>query len=249
MKNNDYMKKAGAVLGLCAFVGILTGCESTYSDTISEVTATGSSVISQMATAGSSVISESADIGSSIISEVTDAADESDYAQAAKSGMDELLELMQSKETDESGEASSENDGILSSTADINLRDIDGFGKNYEFDYAGETFSCIYTTDNWKLKNSYKIENYNDMLIICQALIDTNPVHGRDLVSYRTAEDMAYEWLEHNLAYYMLSSDDPMLSHARDVDFDPDDQNKTVQEFYEEITGKEFNIKDFLGSN
>lgn len=145
--------------------------------------------------------------------------------------------------SDESLQTSS---GLLTSTADINLTDVDGNGASYTFTYDGEQYSAEYITDNWKIRNSYKINNESDMIIICQALIDEKPVHGRDMESYRTAEDMVYEWVIHNMAYELLSDDDAMKAHAKDVDFDPKDQNRSFDEIYEDRTGKEFNINDFL---
>ncbi len=142
--------------------------------------------------------------------------------------------------------SSDESAGLLTSTADINLRDIDGSGTNYEFTYGGETFSALYYTDNWRIIDSYKINNESDMLIICQALIDVNPVHGSDMVSYRTAGDMTYEWVQHNLIYELLPEGDDLKAHAKDVDLDPGDQNKSLDEIYEDRTGKEFNINDFI---
>lgn len=52
------------------------------------------------------------------------------------------------------------------------------------------------------------------MTLICQALADEHPVHGADLVSYRTAEDMAYEWQQHNIAYQLLSDDSPFRNNV-----------------------------------
>ncbi|WP_146059977.1 hypothetical protein [Butyrivibrio sp. Su6] len=138
--------------------------------------------------------------------------------------------------------------GILSEPSDINLRDTDGNGKNYLFTYDGEDFSAVYTTDNWKIYDSYKINNTEDMTIICEALISVHQIHGSDMESYRTAEDMAYEWLQHNIAYQFLSDDSSWKVHAQNVDLDPKDQGKSFSEIYEDRTGKEFNIKDFLKS-
>ena len=143
----------------------------------------------------------------------------------------------------------SQKGGILNETADINLRDTDGNGKNYLFTYDGEDFTAVYTTDNWKIYDSYKITNIEDITIICEALNSEHQVHGSDMESYRTAEDMAYEWLQHNIAYQFLSDDSPWKEHVRDVDLDPKDQGKSFDEIYEERTGKEFNMKDFLPSN
>ncbi len=138
--------------------------------------------------------------------------------------------------------------GILSDPSDINLRDTDGNGTNYLFTYDGEDFSVVYTTDNWKIYDSYKINNTEDMTIICEALISVHQIHGSDMESYRTAEDMAYEWLQHNIAYQFLSDDSSWKVHAQNVDLDPKDQGKSFSEIYEDRTGKEFNLKDFLRS-
>jgi len=142
--------------------------------------------------------------------------------------------------------ASSSDGGSLSDVKDIGLTSTDGSGKNYVFYCNGEEFSAVYREDNWKIIDSYKIENSADMKIICQALIDEHPVHGRDMVSYRTAEDMVYEWEIHNLAYSFLKDDETMRAKAKDVDFDPEDQGRTLEEIYYSRTGKELSISDFL---
>ena len=136
--------------------------------------------------------------------------------------------------------------GILSDPSDINLRDADGNDKNYLFTYDGEDFSVVYTTDNWKIYDSYKINSTEDMTIICEALISVHQIHGSDMESYRTAEDMAYEWLQHNIAYQFLPDESPWKVHAQNVDLDPKDQGKSFSEIYEDRTGKEFNLKDFF---
>ena len=136
--------------------------------------------------------------------------------------------------------------GILSDPSDINLRDADGNDKNYLFTYDGEDFSVVYTTDNWKIYDSYKINSTEDMTIICEALISVHQIHGSDMESYRTAEDMAYEWLQHNIAYQFLPDESPWKVHAQNVDLDPKDQGKSFSEIYEDRTCKEFNLKDFF---
>lgn len=141
---------------------------------------------------------------------------------------------------------SSSEEGSLSKTTDIGLTSPDGSGSNYVFTYNGETFSAIYSEDNWQIIDSYRIDNSADMMIICQALIDEHPVHGRDMVGYRTAEDMVYEWEIHNLAYAYLGDDENLSNKARDVDFNPEDQGKTLEEIYYDRTGKELSISDFL---
>lgn len=129
---------------------------------------------------------------------------------------------------------------------DIKIVDVDNKKTNYTFTYRNETFIATYIPDNWNIKDSYKITNYNDIVIICEELIKVHKVHGSDMKSYRTATDMAYEWLQHNIAYSLLPEGNSFKQNAKDVDLDPKDQNKTLKEMYEERTGKEFKIEDFL---
>ena len=136
--------------------------------------------------------------------------------------------------------------GILSSTEDINLRDTDGAGVNYAFTYNGEDFQAQYYYDNWTIFDSYKITNKSDMKTICQALIDVHTVHGKDYESFRTAKDMAYEWQQHNLAYYYLPEDNAWREHAKNVDFDPEDQGRSFKEIYEDRTGQEIDIEEYV---
>ncbi|MCR5147316.1 MAG: hypothetical protein K6B70_08310 [Clostridia bacterium] len=132
---------------------------------------------------------------------------------------------------------------VLKSTKDINLHDLDGKKTNYAFTYKNETFSAKYTKDNWKIIDSYKITNANDIGIICKALIDVHPIHGRDMKSYRTVDDLVYEWQQHNLAYNLLPDDNSWRSHAKDVDLDPADQGKSLAEIYEARTGSKLDVK------
>lgn len=129
---------------------------------------------------------------------------------------------------------------------DIKIIDIDNKKTNYSFIYKNETFLATYTLDNWNIKDSYKITNYNDLVIICEELNKIHKVHGSDMESYRTPSDMAYEWLQHNIAYSLLPESNSFKQNAKDVDLDPKDQNKTLKEMYEDRTGKEFKIEDFL---
>ena len=76
------------------------------------------------------------------------------------------------------------------------------------------------------------------MMIICQALSEVHPIHGKDMVSYRTPEDMAYEWQQHNFAYYMLPEESPWKQSVQNVDLDPKDQGKSFSELYEDRTNK-----------
>ena len=143
----------------------------------------------------------------------------------------------------------SENVSALRSTKDINLRDLDGKKTNYTFTYKNEEFSAKYTKDNWHIKDSYKITNKNDLEIICQALIDVHPIHGKDMKSYRTADDLVYEWQQHNLAYSFLPDDNLWKSHAKDVDLDPADQGRSLEEMYEARTGSKLDITRLKSSD
>ena len=221
MINKTYLGKIIALLATMTIVATMTGCSSDdVNDMIQSFTGESDYEISI----------NSSDLASSF----SEAAIESESDSAGNA-------------SDESGVNESDaSTGILTSTEDIILHDIDGAGTNYEFTYNGETYSAVYTTDNWRIYNSYKIQDIGDIAIICQALIDIYPIHGSDMESYRTVEDMAYEWLQHNLAYEFLPDDDPLKSHARDVDLDPKDQNKSFEEIYKDRTGKEFDITDYL---
>lgn len=127
---------------------------------------------------------------------------------------------------------------------DLEIIDTDGKSKNYSFIYKNETYYAVYTTDNWKIIDSYKITNTQDIIVICSKLIEIHQVHGKDMVSYRTPEDMAYEWLQHNIAYQVLPDDNPWKDNAKDVDLDPKDQGKNLAEIYEDRTGVKFDLKD-----
>ena len=134
---------------------------------------------------------------------------------------------------------SEEDDGILKSADDLGLYDIDGENVSFAFTYGDETFYAYYTPENWKIVDSYKINSMADMLIICQALIDIHPLHGNDGESYRTPKDMAYEWIQHNIAYKLLPDNDPWKYNAKDVDLNPADQGKSIYEMYKAKTGGE----------
>ncbi len=131
-----------------------------------------------------------------------------------------------------------EGDSYITSKEQIELKANDENGKKYSFIYNGEMYTAIYTKDNWQIKNSYKIKNKKDITLICQALIDIHPVHGKDLKSYRTAEDMMDEWVIHNIAYDYLPEGNSWKAHARDVDLNPADQGKSLKEMYEDRLNK-----------
>lgn len=132
--------------------------------------------------------------------------------------------------------------GYLHSPEDIELTDVDGNGKDYTFMYRGTEYSCTYIPDNWKIRNSYTITNDSDIVMICSALIAEHPVHGKDLESYRTPEDMAYEWIQHNLAYKYLPEGNYYKTKAKDVDLNPADQGLSIKEMYERRTGQTLTV-------
>lgn len=126
--------------------------------------------------------------------------------------------------------------GILNSTEDVALVPTDDYGYGYVFYYGGEEFAASFDAYSWRIYDSYRITNHDDIVIICQALLDEHPVYGRDWESLRTAEDMAFEWEQHNLAYQVLPEDSHWRDDAKDADLDPDDQGKTFIEMYESRT-------------
>ena len=119
---------------------------------------------------------------------------------------------------------------LLSSEKDIDLRDTDGQDTNYLFTYNDEDFEAVYTPDNWHIADSYRITDTADITLICRALSDIHPIPNKERNGYRTAEDMAYEWNEHNRAYNMLSDDSEWKEHVRSVDLDPDDQGRSLMD-------------------
>ena len=118
--------------------------------------------------------------------------------------------------------------------------------EKYEFSYNSEKYIAQYTTDNWKIIDSYKINNKNDIKVICQELINIHPIHGKNMVSYRDAEDMAYEWLQHNLAYKLLPETSSWKENVKDVDLNPEDQGKSLLELYKDRTGQDFDFYDII---
>ena len=126
---------------------------------------------------------------------------------------------------------SEEEKATIKSYKQLNLTDVDGKKNNYCFTYNNEIYKAKYKKDNWKIIDSYKITNKKDMEIICQALIKIHPIHGKDGVSYRTVEDLVDEWVIHNKAYNILPENSQWKANAKDVDLDPDDQGKTLEDF------------------
>jgi hypothetical protein len=212
----------------------LTGCgNTTLTDTQTETI-----------TEAEEKLDEAIDIAASYISEAVEAASEDiEKAQEALS-QETLSQEFSSEET--SSQESSADKGILTAPSDIALTYTGEKGKNYTFHYNGETFDAKYATDLWVIYDSYKINNESDITIICQALCEEHPIHGRDMESYRTPEDMADEWLQHNIAYALLPEDSEFKAHAKDVDLDPEDQGKTFDEIYKDRTGKELTLDEIL---
>ena len=135
---------------------------------------------------------------------------------------------------------------LLTSTEDVVLVPTDDYAMGYVFEYGCEQFTAYFDTYSWRVYDSYKITNHNDIVIICQALINEHPVYGSDWESFRTADDMAYEWEQHSLAYNLLPEDNHWREDAKDVDLDPDDQGKSFPEIYESRTGQKLDLKNYL---
>ena len=170
----------------------------------------------------------------------------SEYVEA-NSKIDNNVEETKTEENVEDIDITKE-ESVLNSTEDIDLHDVDGKETNYEFTYKEKIYSAKYTKDNWHIVDSYEISNKKDIEIICKALIDIHPIHGRDMISYRTVEDLAYEWNEHNIAYMVLPENNIWKKNTKDVDLNPEDQNKSLQEMYEDRTGKKLNIDELIKS-
>lgn len=120
---------------------------------------------------------------------------------------------------------------------DIQLRNTDGNGSQYVFTYHDKEYQAVYTEDNWKIVNSYEISDPADMVRICEALKAVHPIHSADMKAWRTAEDMAYEWRQHNIAYSILPESSEWKKSARDVDINPTDQGKSIYDFYIDRSG------------
>ena len=123
---------------------------------------------------------------------------------------------------------------LLNSPADIALSDVDGDGYEYTFTYNDTVYHANYIPDKWQVTDSYQIRNFSDIEKICQALSDEHPIHTADYTDYRTADDMAREWKQHNLAYDVLPSDSEWKESARNVDLDPQDENKSAYRMFKD---------------
>ncbi len=276
MKNKLYKKSAvsAAIAPVLAAV-LLSGCSmlpEDLGDLADQAIEAGSDEASQLVDDLKQQVSESAQsLASQVIDESKDKIEEATKEvakeatkQAAESAQD-LAEQATQRFNDEAKQAieeagdyatgqediskafSSAQAGLLTSTADIGLTSQDDQGRNYTFTYDGREYMAIHKTDHWKIIDSCDINNEADMHIICQALIDLHQIHGKDMVSYRTADDMVYEWEVHNLAYLLVEDDDPMKERLKDVDFDPQDQGCTFDEIYYNHTGKELDLGSIFG--
>jgi len=129
---------------------------------------------------------------------------------------------------------------------DIVIHSVDGY--EYTFNYHGEDFYVYKDYENWRIIDSYKIDNTNDMKDIITALINIYPIPSKDYNSYRSVEDMLQEWEIHNFAYNMLPDDSEYKNRVKDVDFNPADEGKTLEDYFKEYTGIDYS-QIYDGSN
>lgn len=214
-------------------------------------------VIAVLAVACMAGCSKLSDYGSAVVEKLAPALEDPDgLSDRVLNKLDEWLSAPDADAAtdayDESAEAVPEGDtgwslpsigglfgmGELSSVDDVALVPLDDYGYGYVFTYGGEEFSAYFDTYSWRVYDSYKITNHSDIVTICQALINEHPVYGADWASWRTADDMAYEWEQHNLAWQMLPANSHWRDDAKDVDLNPDDQGKSFRELYESRTGE-----------
>lgn len=108
--------------------------------------------------------------------------------------------------------------------------------NNYTLVYGNETFDISFSPDidsngkyheNWHIKDSYRITDYDDMKYICQILKDEHPIHNTDNTYVRSVKSMANEWQIHNVFYFdnedATDPDDVAIrNRAQSVDIDSD---------------------------
>ena len=157
-------------------------------------------------------------------------------------GCDIKIDIKDNESNNKVVEQDNDDNGSISDSLDIKKID----DKNYEFVYKDEVFKAIFVNDTWKIYDSYKITNNNDIKKICKALIEINKVPSSDYKSYRTSDDLAYEWMQHNLAYQILPEGNSFRNSAKDVDLDPKDQGKSLVEIYEDRTGQKLDLTKFF---
>ena len=149
--------------------------------------------------------------------------------QIMESGASDIKEAVSEKLAEQEQKPSKNR---LQSTDDINLRAAGG--GYYYFTYNGEDYKALYSYSTWTIYDSYKITNKKDIKIICQALSDEHQVPSRDGQSYRTVDDMAYEWDQHNKIHMIAPDGSRTKERTRNVDLDPEDQGKTYKDYYNE---------------
>lgn len=182
-------------------------------------------------------------IGACCITGCSDPEDALEYADAAQEKAQEIKEKAEALKDEaekirEKADAMKQDSG--QSKSKIELTDLDGY--NYRLSYNDEDFDVQYSYENWRIIDSWKITNAKDMKKICELLIEEHPIHGSDMVSYRTADDMVYEWEQHNIGYMVLPEDNPWRDHAKDVDLDPADQGRSFREIYKDRTGEDLDL-------
>ena len=114
----------------------------------------------------------------------------------------------------------------------------------YNFAYNGKTYSATYNESEqcWTIIDSFEISDKKVMYLECYNLIAKNPVPTEPGgTTYRTLDDMVYEWEQHNVAYnYFIkiyNSGIPFsselynyiaegISRAKNVSINPGDQGK-----------------------
>lgn len=147
--------------------------------------------------------------------------------------LEEKSELKSQEENNlNSNKENTQSSMVKEEVPQIELIDIDGKGKNYQFQYNNQTFTATYTKDNWHIDDSYKIKDKESISKICEKLIEIHPIHGKDLKTYRTVKDLVYEWEQHNIAYELLPENSSWKKSAKNVDLDPKDQGKSLLEMY-----------------
>ena len=211
-------------------------------------------VIAVLAVACLAGCSKLSDYGSAVVEKLSPALEDADGLSSR--ALDKLDEWLSAPGTDADGDADADGEpeagtgfslpslgalfgaGELSSVDDVALVPTDDYGCGCVFTYSGEEFTAYFDTYSWRVYDSYKITNHSDIVTICQALINEHPVYGADWESWRTADDMAYEWEQHNLAWQMLPANSHWRDDAKDVDLDPYDQGKSFRDLYESRTGE-----------
>lgn len=213
------------ILSAAAFVTLFAaGCAQRSSD--AETTALNESVTEQTKSSGK-----------------TSSAKTSTAKSTSKKAKETTAEsTVPASETVTETAVSEKHTGLIGSPEELDIYDVNGNGTEYEFLYNGQFFEAEYTAEpeNWKIIDSYKITDKSDMILICKALSDFHPIHGSDYESYRTPEDMAYEWEQHNLAFKLLPEGNSWRENAKDVDLDPEDQGKGIYELFKSRTGGSF---------